>query len=383
VTGVSKRRRPSPDSLESWDEIVGKIYEAALNPESLPDVLLSIAAPMNANAGQFAALSAKTGTVLENFTIGFSEDLTDRDFVEMVERGEHIRANFCSEASELVPIYDYLHSSEEDIRRHPFYQEHAIPGGAAYYAALVLKKDDDLFSAMAICRDHAAGHFRRREIDFLCRIGPHIRRSVELASRLPRQGLFQGLSSLINGFKCGALLIDSRGRVKAMNDDADRIARQGDGISVRGGQLVCSDKKAARALLRELKLAHSADPDRKLSGDGRIRVRRPSENASYKLFVAPIATSYFGLTSSFAVVLIVEPQSDLYGLLKELQADCGLTDAESQVTALLAAGHSPKDIADARGCTIDTVRSHLKTAMHKTGTRRQAELVSWVYRNSY
>jgi DNA-binding CsgD family transcriptional regulator len=53
----------------------------------------------------------------------------------------------------------------------------------------------------------------------------------------------------------------------------------------------------------------------------------------------------------------------------------GLTPTEAATAAAIAEGSSPSEIARVRGCADDTVRTHLKRVLEKTGTRRQADLV--------
>lgn len=62
----------------------------------------------------------------------------------------------------------------------------------------------------------------------------------------------------------------------------------------------------------------------------------------------------------------------------ELQRRLGLTHTEARVTARLAAGRSVKEIADALGIRVSTVRSHLKSAFAKSGTRGQTDLIRLV-----
>lgn len=56
-------------------------------------------------------------------------------------------------------------------------------------------------------------------------------------------------------------------------------------------------------------------------------------------------------------------------------ARAGLTSSEREVVALLADGHRPKQIAQLRGVAISTVRSQIKAAKRKTGSRTIEELI--------
>jgi DNA-binding CsgD family transcriptional regulator len=64
----------------------------------------------------------------------------------------------------------------------------------------------------------------------------------------------------------------------------------------------------------------------------------------------------------------------------DIQRAAGLTRAEARVAARLARGSTLTEIATDLGVAHETVRTHLKRALAKTGTHRQAELVAWVLR---
>ena len=53
----------------------------------------------------------------------------------------------------------------------------------------------------------------------------------------------------------------------------------------------------------------------------------------------------------------------------------GLTPAEARLVLRIVAGDSLRSSAAALGIGYETARTTLKSVFHKTGTRRQAELV--------
>lgn len=53
-----------------------------------------------------------------------------------------------------------------------------------------------------------------------------------------------------------------------------------------------------------------------------------------------------------------------------------LTPTQQRIVDLMADGHAPKQVARALGITLDTVRSHLKSAKRRTESRTLAELVA-------
>jgi DNA-binding CsgD family transcriptional regulator len=57
-----------------------------------------------------------------------------------------------------------------------------------------------------------------------------------------------------------------------------------------------------------------------------------------------------------------------------------LTKAEAKLAARLACGETIEDIAEEHGVSISTARVQLKSIFTKTGSSRQAELVSLLTR---
>lgn len=67
-------------------------------------------------------------------------------------------------------------------------------------------------------------------------------------------------------------------------------------------------------------------------------------------------------------------------ILDDLQTRFSLTPAEAEVAWALHGGAALRQIADQRAVSINTVRNQVKSAMAKTGARRQADLILLVDR---
>jgi DNA-binding CsgD family transcriptional regulator len=63
-----------------------------------------------------------------------------------------------------------------------------------------------------------------------------------------------------------------------------------------------------------------------------------------------------------------------------LRSGFGLTQAEACVALAITRGESLDEIARARGVTVATTRTQLKSVFFKTQTHRQAELAAFVGR---
>ena len=76
-------------------------------------------------------------------------------------------------------------------------------------------------------------------------------------------------------------------------------------------------------------------------------------------------------------LLVCEPLDTPLLLDQKLVQDVyGLTKTETEIANLVFRGESPRHIAQTRRISLETVRSHVKSLLHKTESGRQAELVA-------
>lgn len=69
--------------------------------------------------------------------------------------------------------------------------------------------------------------------------------------------------------------------------------------------------------------------------------------------------------------------------LNHLTERFGLTSTEARVAAGLACGMSTAELALRFGVQPNTIRTHLKRALAKSGSRRQSELVVLLWRRAF
>ncbi|MES0808069.1 helix-turn-helix transcriptional regulator [Roseibium sp. SCPC15] len=82
------------------------------------------------------------------------------------------------------------------------------------------------------------------------------------------------------------------------------------------------------------------------------------------------------LTKSIsAILLAIKPEESEGTFQEKLQKELGLSPAEASSALLLAEGQTPAEIADSRRVSVYTVRNQVKSALTKSGCRRQSELV--------
>jgi len=165
--------------------------------------------------------------------------------------------------------------------------------------------------------------------------------------------------------KDAVLLVDGAGQVLAANCQARTALAQGDGIRLGEEGLEVWDRAAELRLKRAL--SRAVGTPRQSSS---LRVARPSGAPDLRVAVRPLADR------GGAAVFIRDPAGLEHPDPQCLAEFYGLTRMEAQVAARMVCGPRLHDIAQDLGVATETVRGHLKRIYAKTGTHRQAELVS-------
>ncbi|MEE4361852.1 MAG: alpha/beta fold hydrolase [Pseudomonadales bacterium] len=163
------------------------------------------------------------------------------------------------------------------------------------------------------------------------------------------------------------LALDASGSVKAVN----RAAHQRYGLT-EGGRL--DDLPLPEGALRELRetlrrLLHK----REAGSDGTALLRLERESPDAALVVA---LTRWTTPGGLEVVLLKTTDFVWPDTLTPLVARAfGLTEAEADVVRMIVEGASVERVAQARGRSIATVRSQIRSIYEKTATRSQAEFI--------
>ena len=205
---------------------------------------------------------------------------------------------------------------------------------------------------------------------------PHVRQYVSVRQALDDAGaLDSSLSALLDNSRFSVLQLDRRARIVAANDHARGLLRQKEGLSDEGGVLSATASRDNRALQRLL--ARAAPPPGAAASAGSMTIRRESVHTRLVAHVIPVSALQRepGAKQVAVLVLVADPERRPRIDVGLVQAALGLTPAESQLAAMLAAGERVRDIAAHTGRTEGTVRWHLNRIFRKQGIAGQTDLV--------
>ena len=116
-----------------------------------------------------------------------------------------------------------------------------------------------------------------------------------------------------------------------------------------------------------------------------VLVMRPSGRRPYHVIASPLRQRprpLAGIPAPVALVLIRDPEQQRPIGLDALKQGYALTSREAELALSLTEGETLQRTADRLGMTYETARTHLRHILSKTGTSRQAELMTLLQRMS-
>jgi DNA-binding CsgD family transcriptional regulator len=366
--------------MKNPSDVVDLLYSAALQTELWPQAL-----------HEFAHAVGALGTVvLPVSTRGPRGTLVSPEMEEV--NAEYQRRWWCQDSrvarvqarrlSRGVFSEADLFSAEE-LRRDPFRQEFLRPYGMGDFAAQIVAPLPKLVVSVSVQRALARGPFEQDELALLASLGRHAARAVTVSLRLAAaRAEEKTLLGALARLECGAVVIDDRGRVVFMNEVAE--CAMGDGLSTAKGELRSASPQHQAPLEQLIAAARGSTDGAAL---GPIALPRPSGKLPLLLQAIPVRPSdcsdaidrlLFALPA--ALILIVDPEREHEHSPIEALRLLGLTKAEARVAALVGAGHSRREAAEALGISEWTAREALKRVFSKLGISRQSELVKLVHR---
>jgi DNA-binding CsgD family transcriptional regulator len=204
---------------------------------------------------------------------------------------------------------------------------------------------------------------------------PHLSECARDHFRAPLQEAASPALRALDGFSTPCLVVSASGKCVHANPAAQALLKEDKGLSLRNGVVTAADAKANKQLHDATQHAASA-PD---SEPAEILL---SANGAPPLLaiIAPLpsgdAAVRFEDHACAAIYLVrVEGETQYAAQARRAQLLFSLTAAETGILSLFLAGRSLSDISAERKTAIFTVRTQLKSIMHKTHSRHQLDLL--------
>lgn len=363
--------------LEYFNDLVGEIYDAALEPDHWSNVLALVSNTLNTRSAILRVqdlVSKRVGTyVLHNLDTAYQQHYRDH-FV-------HIDSLIPAIARQPVgTVKQTTNLMNESFFKGEFYNEFALPQGMEHTVGTVLMKRNSQLAVMGFHRNHRQGDFETQELVLLNMLIPHLQRALEVNQRLWL--LDTGVEvkrEILDRFSLGVILIDGTGKPIFLNKSAEDIVSNGQVLTVCRNALRVSTMSETRELHRLIFEATRAEPPQ----SGAMVLSASELRQPLSLMVTPVSKrkdSTFQLDNEAvsAVAFIGCEQHAVDRSLDLLNQLYGLSPAEARLAVALANGDSLEAMATRFSVSLNTIRTQLKSCYRKTGANRQNELVKLV-----
>jgi DNA-binding CsgD family transcriptional regulator len=370
---------PTLDELEHVSELVGLIYDAALDPGLWPGVLGNTARFLpGLSATLFSKdIGGKTGDIY--YDDGVLDPHYKQVYFEKYIKIDPLNyAHVFAEIGEPVSATSVM--SYDEFLESRFYQGWVKPQGIVDFACAVLDKSATgaaMFGVFRHERDGVVDDEARRRMRL---IAPHLRRAALIGKVIDlKTAQAATFADTLDGITAGMFLVDPAGRVVHANAAGKSMLAQGDVVRSAAGRLVASDAQTDQTLAGILALAGS-DEALGVKGIALPLVARGGDR--YVAHLLPLTSGerrQAGASFAAAAALFVRKAAlEAPGPLEVIAKSYKLTPTELRVLlAVVEIGGGP-EVAEALGITEETVKFHLKRLFEKTETRRQADLVKIV-----
>lgn len=354
--------------MDAIFRLIEDIYEAGAHPEHWQKALVALA---EVTRSRDATMGGQTAAQVPLLVTAHTDPAYVRSYAE-----HYHKRNAMQLALHRTPIgRPVVDSSVVDIdafRASEFYNEWCVPQHYLHGAALNLATSQGWRATLMIS---GSEEYAAEPLGVLSIVTPHLIRAFQLNQLLHEtQAMGMGTFAALEYLDRGALLVGAGGAIRTANGIADRILAQGDGLTLKDGQLRCAVPGETAALER---LIGQSAKGIASAGEGMLQISRGNGRSPLTLQCLPFPSNNWwpGFNQQLAIIFVTDPDARMEQAMARLRHRYGLTPAEARLAWEIARGGGRKTAAENRGISVATARSQLTSIFDKTGVRRQSELV--------
>jgi DNA-binding CsgD family transcriptional regulator/PAS domain-containing protein len=365
---------------EHLSELIGGIYDAALDPGRWSDMLDKT---KHFVGGHAASLAWKDAVAKQGDTYYDDKEIDPHYrqlyFEKYIKLDPCTTGQFFAEVGEPVSTTDVI--AYDEFRQTRFYKEWVYPQRLADAALALLDKTATSMAFLGLFRHERHGLFddeAKRRIRLLV---PHFRRALLVGKLIDlKTAEADSLADTLDGIGAGMFLVDAGGRIVHANAAGHVLLNVANVLRAQAGRLTAIDPDAGRALAEAFITSGEGDVALGLKGIAVPLIAADGER--YVAHVLPLtsgARRRAGTSYSAAAALFVHRAAlDTLSPPAAIAKAFGLTPMELRVLlAIVEVGGVP-EVGVALGVAETTVKTHLGRLYRKTRTSRRAELVKLV-----
>jgi DNA-binding CsgD family transcriptional regulator len=354
---------------EAFSDLIGEIYDAAIEPSRWSDVVISINKFVG---GRACGLFSKDSISKHGVTHYYCG--ADPYYIQLYAE-THSKFDPLAKMpgfGEVVSIPDLV--SFDEYRRGRFYQEWLQPQGSVDAANVVLEKSNSNCPVLltVLSGKEMVDNDMRKRIALLV---PHAYRALLINKSIEaKQSQADNLANTLDGLSAGIFFVDCNDRIVHMNAAGRDLLAEDDVLRSVNGQLLTRDTKVNHDLRKLL-----AFDDPEAIGSKNVAFALNAQDGErYIAHVLPLTLlAQHGdrmHSKAVAAVFVRKVELDSHSCGELIARSFKLTPAELRVLlAIVDVGGVPK-AAETLGVAETTIKTHLQRVFAKTGVNGQADL---------
>jgi len=362
-----------PDS----EDLLGSIYDAALQPDRWGDALGRIGSQVSAASAflfsshsdvepeAFMHVHNQPAEMLQAF--GSYWYTQDEWALAAYRTGRMCRGTWVV-GSELIP--------REQLIKTPYFNEFCKPYGVEALVGGVLfdgsEPDRMPFTNVSWYRPPGMPEFQAAEKNRLRAFVPHLQRALRI-QRNVRSLADDRVDKALGAIRVASFVLDRQGRVHHHNQLAAPLLESLPDGCIRFGRLHAIGSRCSPSVTDALAACTASKP---------VRIVAVLPGTSPQVIGATLTllpyegASPLGVHEHERFLLLIElPRTDGRGAAAAVAELFGLSPAEVRVLGGLLEGATPAEISGASGTTMNTIRTQISNLLMKTNTRSQSELL--------
>lgn len=365
----------SPVSFDQYQQLISCIYDAALDESQWENALNTLANILHADKGSIRILNMHSKDIQQVHTLNidpsFSQSYIDHymnidPWIEILLKARDT-------------MFDCTHHllTNKEYESLEYHQDFVAPQGHYYGVGGTININNDTTCYISFQRAKKHQGFEAYYLDLLYKLAPHIQKAVLLNKKICNLELEKNtFSDSMNQINCPLMLVNKNGTVLFINSQAEQIMDLQTDMIIRNNYIIIRSLEDDKLQ----KLIHHATHGQVKQG-GAMCYTDSTTQDFVSILVSPVNPDRINIDthSDDNALLVLSTKQQQKPLPTEMLCNLyNITKAEARLTMHLCQGLTLDEISEKLSLSKNTLRSQLRSCFRKTGTSRQAELVSLI-----
>lgn len=368
----------APISARRLSELVGYIYDAAIDPDAWPIAMDAIRRELHFHNAVLGLNELPSGRVLMNVTCNVPPafipliDVAGADVVEQWGGMEVV----ASLPLDRPAVMSHVNPRLEAIKAtNHYFRVFAEPQGLVDVMVVGLARNARAVGSLAFGRHHQAGPIDEGELAVAALLVPHLQRAATVNRMLDIAAVAHAsFAAALDALAVPIALVTRDRRVVHANATMRTLFGQGDPLRLSRGVLETRQAGVASALA--IAIAQAADDEARLARQGLGIPLHTDAGTPGALHVLPIRPGRGGMDDkAIAAVFVASADTPFVPPTDIIRSLFDLTIAEARVFERIVGGHTVARTASDLGIAHSTAKTHLLRIYNKLGVNRQSSLI--------